>query len=216
MALTILAKISLSNNSPFFSLGTEVRGTNTKSYRFPVSFFFFSSGPSPATKTCLTLNGQRPSFLSPLSPSHTFFFPLRSELGFLFLHTLAWQLLCQLLPAPTPQPGVGHRRAKVHFPKCALFTFWQVKCKGTQTSQSHSIQTAHWKTQNPVSKSLSFAFQVLILTGFEFCSYSVIFTKSGLRTKMFSFCLFVFCGEGLLRMSFNVHGILSLEVPFCP
>ena len=113
-------------------------------------------------------------FQSPLSPSHTFFFPLRFDLGFLFLHTLAWQWLCQPLPAPTPQSGVGYRRAKVHFPKRVFFTFWQVKRKGTQTSQSHSIQTAHWKTQNPVSKSLSFTFQVLILIGFEFCSYSVI------------------------------------------
>lgn len=103
MALTILAKISPSNNSPFFSLGTEVRGTNTKSYHFPVSFFFFlPSGPPPCHKNapCLTVNGQRPSFQSPLSPSHTFFFPLRFDLGFLFLHTLAWQLLCQLLPPP--------------------------------------------------------------------------------------------------------------------
>ena len=177
MALTILAKISPSNNSPFFSLGTEVRGTNTKSYHFPVSFFFFfPSGPPPCHKNapCLTVNGQRPSFQSPLSPSHTFFFPLRFDLGFLFLHTLAWQWLCQPLPAHTPQSGVGYRRAKVHFPKRVFFTFWQVKRKGTQTSQSHSIQTAHWKTQNPVSKSLSFTFQVLILIGFEFCSYSVI------------------------------------------
>ena len=87
---------------------------------------------------------------------------------------LSLWLIHQLLPAPTPKSGVGYRRAKVHFPKRVFFTFWQVKCKGTQTSQSHSIQTAHWKTQNPVSKSLSFTFQVLILIGFEFCSYSVI------------------------------------------
>lgn len=87
MALKILAKVSSSSHSLcFFSLGSEVRGTNTKSYHFPI-YFLLPAHPPPL-KCCFSDHSRQETLSQKrLSPSQSLSLPFEIQTNaFISLH----------------------------------------------------------------------------------------------------------------------------------
>lgn len=134
MALTILAKISPSNNSPYFFLWELKSEAQTLSLTIFLYTFFWPIPLSPSHSFSNHSWAEAP-FLIPLCSSQSLFLPLRSEPTFLFLHTLAWQLLSISATHPDPEARCGLPTRYTSGSFCLSFSDSR-SVKGTQTFQS--------------------------------------------------------------------------------
>lgn len=151
-----------------FSLGTEVRGTNTKSDHFSVCFFFFSPWSTPLPPKCSFSDHSWAEALPlmPLIPTQSLLLSSEARANF-SVSSLPGLAGIGVRPSPlSPPPRVGCGRPspsgqQVHLPTLAFFILWQSKCKGTHIFQSHGVQSAHRNMQNPSQKVCLLLFKPL-------------------------------------------------------
>lgn len=154
---------SLKSLSMFFSLGTEVRGTNTKSHHFSIGFFFSWPIPLPLKCSFSDHSWAEALPLMTLSPSQSLLLSSEVQANFSRSFFTPWygSYWCQPLCTPTPQSGVGtpppqtDRCTSPHLR--SSFSDSQRKCKGTQIFQSHGVQSAHRNMQHPSQKVFYFS-----------------------------------------------------------